>query len=104
MAKNRQICFLDMSSLRERRTDMPIARLFFAGSLAAIAAIATPALGKNAERQKPDEKSTTATPTGCQAYQQAPDGTWNQLPCGEAGSGGTTQHRAATKGADDDEH
>mgnify|MGYP006954728652 FL=1 len=49
---------------------MPIARLFFAGSLAAIAAIATPALGKNAERQKPDEKSTTATPTGCQAYQQ----------------------------------
>ncbi|ERF81480.1 hypothetical protein JQ559_11005 [Bradyrhizobium viridifuturi] len=83
---------------------MPIARLFFAGSLAAIAAIATPALGKNAERQKPDEKSTTATPTGCQAYQQAPDGTWNQLPCGEAGSGGTTQHRAATKGADDDEH
>ncbi|MGY3527876.1 hypothetical protein [Bradyrhizobium embrapense] len=83
---------------------MPIARLVFAGSLAAIAAIATPALGKGAERQKADEKSATATPSGCQAYQQAPDGTWNQLPCGEAGSNGSTQHRATTKRADDDEH
>ncbi|MHC2462888.1 hypothetical protein [Bradyrhizobium embrapense] len=83
---------------------MPIARLVFAGSLAAIAAIATPALGKGAERQKADEKSTTATPSGCQAYQQAPDGTWNQLPCGEAGSNGSTQHRATTKRADDGEH
>ncbi|MDH2381480.1 hypothetical protein [Bradyrhizobium sp. CER78] len=82
---------------------MPIARLIFAGSLAAIAAIATPALGKSAERQKVDEKSTTATPTGCQAYQQAPDGTWNQLPCGEAGSHGSTQQRAATKSANDEE-
>ena len=82
---------------------MPIARLVFAGSLAAIAALATPALGKSAERQKADDKSTTATSTGCQAYQQAPDGTWNQLPCGEAGANGSTQHRAATKSADGDE-
>lgn len=82
---------------------MPIARLVFAGSLAAIAAMATPALGKSAERQKADEKSTATTSTGCQAYQQAPDGTWNQLPCGEAGSNGSTQHRTTTKGADDDE-
>jgi hypothetical protein len=85
---------------------MPIARLVFAGSLAAIAAIATPALAKSAERQKADDKSTTTTTSaGCQAYQQAADGTWTQLPCGEAGSGGATQHRSATKGgADDDEH
>ncbi|MGY3445923.1 MULTISPECIES: hypothetical protein [unclassified Bradyrhizobium] len=83
---------------------MRIANLVFASSLAAIAAMATPALAKSAERQKADEKSTAATPAGCQAYQQAADGTWNQLPCGEAGSNGATQHRAATKGADDDEH
>ncbi|MCP1833484.1 hypothetical protein J2R76_001819 [Bradyrhizobium sp. USDA 4532] len=84
---------------------MRIAKLVFAGSLAAIAAIATPALGKSTERQKADDKSTTTTTSsGCQAYQQAADGTWNQLPCGEAGSNGATQHRPAAKGADDDEH
>ncbi|QIG91692.1 MULTISPECIES: hypothetical protein [unclassified Bradyrhizobium] len=84
---------------------MRIAGLVFAGSLAAIAAIATPALAKSGERQKADDKSTTTTSAGCQAYQQAADGTWTQLPCGEAGSGGATQHRSATKGgADDDEH
>ncbi len=83
---------------------MRIAKLVFAGSLAAIAAIATPALAKSAERQKADEKAATTTnSTGCQAYQQAADGTWNQLPCGEAGSSGPTLRRAATKGADDNE-
>nr|WP_244978677.1 hypothetical protein [Bradyrhizobium pachyrhizi] len=93
-----------MFSLREEGTDMRIANLVFAGSLAAIAAVATPALAKSTERQKADEKSTTTTSSGCQAYQQAADGTWNQLPCGEAGSNGATQHRPAAKGADDDEH
>lgn len=83
---------------------MRIAKLVFAGSLAAIAAVATPALAKSAERQKADEKSTATTSAGCQAYQQAADGTWNQLPCGESGINGATQHRAATKGADDEEH
>ncbi|MCA6102435.1 MULTISPECIES: hypothetical protein [Bradyrhizobium] len=84
---------------------MRIAKLAFAGSLAAVAAVATPALAKSTERQKADEKSTTTTTSsGCQAYQQAADGTWNQLPCGEAGSNGATQHRPAAKGADDDEH
>ncbi|KIU46005.1 MULTISPECIES: hypothetical protein [Bradyrhizobium] len=83
---------------------MRIAKLVFAGTLAAIAATATPALAKSAERQKADEKSNATTSAGCQAYQQAADGTWNQLPCGEAGANGATQHRAATKGADDEEH
>jgi hypothetical protein len=93
-----------MYPLREGEPDMPIARLVFAGSLAAIAAIATPALAKSTERQKADEKSTAATSAGCQAYQQATDGTWTQLPCGESGSPSTTQHRSATKGTDGDEH
>ncbi|AUC96752.1 hypothetical protein CWS35_22765 [Bradyrhizobium sp. SK17] len=83
---------------------MRIAKLVFAGTLAAIAATATPALAKSAERQKADEKSNATTSAGCQAYQQAADGTWNQLPCGEAGANGATQHRTATKGADDEEH
>ena len=82
---------------------MRIARPVFASSLAAIAAIATPALAKSSERQKADDKSTV-TSTGCQAYQQAADGSWTQLPCGEAGANGATQHRGAAKGADDNEH
>lgn len=81
---------------------MRIARLVFAGSLAAFAAVATPALAKSSDHQKADDKSTAST--GCQAYQQAADGSWTQLPCGEMGSTGSTQHRTPTKGADEDEH
>ena len=81
---------------------MRIARLVFATALAALAA-ATPALAKSSDRQKTDdEKSTTSA--GCQAYQQAADGSWTQLACGESGPAGSTQHRAPTKGADGDEH
>jgi len=82
---------------------MPIARLVFAGSLAAIAAVGAPALAKSSDHQKVDEKST-ASAAGCQAYQQAADGSWTQLSCGEAGPNGATEHRTATKGADGDEH
>ena len=82
---------------------MRTARLVFAGALAALAAAATPALAKSSDHQKADDKSTTSA--GCQAYQQAADGSWTQLPCGEmGGSNGSTQHRTATKGADGDEH
>lgn len=57
---------------------MRIAKLVFAGSLAAIAAIGAPVLAKSSEHQKADEKTTTSV--GCQAYQQAADGSWTQLP------------------------
>jgi hypothetical protein len=82
---------------------MRIARLVFAGALAAMTAIAAPALAKSSDRQKADDKST-ATSVGCQAYQQAADGSWTRLPCGEAGSGGATQQRGPAKSADDDAH
>ena len=82
---------------------MQIARLVFASALAAMTAIAAPALAKSSDRQKADEKST-ATAVGCQAYQQAADGSWTQLPCGEAGSGGATQHRSPAKDTDEGEH
>ncbi|MFB9267136.1 hypothetical protein ACFFWD_28925 [Bradyrhizobium erythrophlei] len=79
---------------------MRIAQLVFASSLAAVA-IASPALAKSSDRQKADDKSTAAP--ACQAYQQAADGTWTQLPCGETGgASGSTQHRTTTKDADDD--
>ena len=47
------------------------------------------------------EKSTAATSAGCQAYQQAADGTWNQLPCGEPGANGAT-NTVPRPGADDE--
>ncbi len=83
---------------------MRIAQLALAGSLAALVAMASPALAKSSERQKADNKST-AEPV-CQAYQQAPDGTWAQLPCGQSGSAaaGSTQHRTTPKDADEDVH
>ncbi|MCA6121525.1 hypothetical protein J6500_06340 [Bradyrhizobium sp. WSM 1704] len=77
---------------------MQIARLVFAGALAAMTVVAAPALAKSSDRQKTDDKSAT-TSVGCQAYQQAADGTWTQLPCGEAGSSAATQ-RSSAKGAD----
>jgi hypothetical protein len=81
---------------------MRFARLVFAGSLAAAAAISVPALAKSSDHQKAEEKS--ATSAGCQAYQQAADGTWNKLSCDEAGPSGATEHRTASKGAESDEH
>jgi hypothetical protein len=68
---------------------MRVARVIFVGSAAALL-MAAPALAKNAQTQKTDDQSTSSS---CHAYQQAPDGSWEKLPCQEAG-GGTTQHRS----------
>jgi hypothetical protein len=66
---------------------MRIAHLIFAGSLAALVGTAAPALAKNSNTQTataPKTEDTAASP-GCRAYQQAPDGSWIQLPCQEPG-------------------
>ncbi len=89
---------------------MRIARLILAGStamavLAALMVLPAPALAKNPNMnsniQKNDDKP--AAPPSCHAYQQAPDGSWTQLPCQEgSGSQGQTQHKSAAKAPDDD--
>lgn len=67
---------------------MRIAQLIFVGSIAVLAGLAAPALAKNsnspanANAHKVDDKPAS---TGCHAYQQAPDGSWIELPCQEAG-------------------
>jgi hypothetical protein len=61
---------------------MRIATSIFVGSLAALVLVAAPALAKNSEGQKTEDKRTSAS---CQAYQRAPDGSWVPLPCGEMG-------------------
>jgi hypothetical protein len=77
---------------------MRLARSTFI-ALAILAALATPAPGKNAKAQKQSEE--TAAPN-CHAYQLAPDGNWVALPCEEEGAPKSTHHRAAPK-SDNDE-
>jgi hypothetical protein len=74
---------------------MRIAKVIFVGSVAALLMTA-PALAKKVQIQKTDDQSTSSS---CHAYQQAADGTWEQLPCQEAG-GGQTQHRSPQKSAE----
>jgi hypothetical protein len=62
---------------------MRIAKSIFVGSLAALVLVAAPALAKNSDGQKTEDKQASAS---CQAYQQAPDGSWTPLPCGEMGA------------------
>lgn len=57
---------------------MRITPVIFVGSLAALVATAAPALAKNSQIPKPDDQAPSSVP--CRAYQQAPDGTWNELP------------------------
>lgn len=81
---------------------MRIAYLVFAGTLAVSAALAAPALAKNSNAQKSEDKSVSSS---CSAYQQAPDGSWEQLPCKETGDREQpqTQHKPALPGADQGE-
>ena len=71
---------------------MRLATVIFAGSVVALLASA-PALAKNPESQGTGAKSE---PAPCHSYQQAADGSWEKVPCEEAGNG-QTQHRTATK-------
>ena len=81
---------------------MRIARLVFAGALAAGTMLALPALAKNSDAQKSEDKSTASS---CSAYQQAPDGSWEQLPCKETGEREQPQmqHRTPGQGTDHEE-
>ncbi len=75
---------------------MLIKRLIVASSVLALAASA-PALAKNTEGRKSDDKATA--PAACHAYQKADDGSWIERPCQEGG-GERTQPKRAAKGAD----
>ena len=79
---------------------MRITHLVFAGALTASAVLAAPALAKNA--QKGEDKAASSS---CSAYQQAADGSWEQLPCKETGERAQpqTQHKPVTQGTDQGE-
>jgi hypothetical protein len=74
---------------------MRIAELIFVGSLAALVLVAAPALAKNSEGQKTEDKPASAS---CNAYQRAPDGSWTPLPCGEMGA--KAPQKNTTRGTD----
>ena len=66
---------------------MRIAQSIFAGSIAALAAIASPAL---ANGSSPNSHADTnakaveeASSPGCHAYQKGPDGSWVEMACHE---------------------
>ncbi|WP_349543198.1 hypothetical protein [Bradyrhizobium sp. ARR65] len=65
---------------------MRIATMIFAGSVAALTVLATPALARNnSDAAKPaEDNASSASP--CHAYQMAADGSWTQLPCQEEGA------------------
>ncbi|MGL3109851.1 hypothetical protein [Bradyrhizobium sp. BR 1432] len=71
----------------------------FAGAIAAATVLTAPVLAKNTDAQKGEEKSTSSS---CSAYQQAPDGSWEPLPCKETGERAQpqTQHRTQQQGVD----
>ncbi|WP_339026676.1 hypothetical protein WI604_17995 [Bradyrhizobium symbiodeficiens] len=77
---------------------MRMTHLIVAGVLAVSAALATPAQAKNSDAQKGEDKSTSSS---CSAYQQAPDGSWEPLPCKESGERDQpqTQHRSPPRGS-----
>lgn len=63
---------------------MRIASLVFAGALATGSLLAGPSLARNVDVQKGEDKSVGGS-ASCSAYQQAADGSWEQLPCKETG-------------------
>ncbi len=79
---------------------MRITGLIFVGSMTALV-LTAPALAKNSNAQKADDKPTASS---CHAYQQAADGSWTALPCQETGSRGQTEHKPPQRGTDEDAH
>ena len=76
---------------------MRIAKSIFVGSLAALVFAAVPALARNSDSQNTETKPASAS---CQAYQQAPDGSWTPLPCGEMGAKTPTPQKNTARGTD----
>ena len=73
---------------------MRIARSVFVGSMAALALLTAPALAKNSNAQKADDKPASSS---CHAYQRAPDGSWIALPVPAARPSRSRHSEARTK-------
>jgi hypothetical protein len=79
---------------------MRLGQAILLGSAAALLTLAVPTLARNSSTHSNPPKTTEAPASAtCQAYQQAADGSWAQLPCQETGSKAPAQPRSAAKSA-----
>jgi len=79
---------------------MRLGQAIFFGAAAALLTLAAPTLARNSSANSRTAKATEAPASAsCQAYQQAPDGSWTQLPCQETGSKASDQPHATAKSA-----
>jgi hypothetical protein len=66
---------------------MRITQMIFAGSIAALAAIASPALANGSSPSSHADANAKAvdeaSSPGCHAYQKGPDGSWVEMACHE---------------------
>ncbi|MGA2056848.1 MAG: hypothetical protein ABSG88_16230 [Bradyrhizobium sp.] len=67
---------------------MRIAQSIFVGSIAVLAALASPALANNSSpnsHANTNAQAVDETPasSGCHAYQKGPDGSWVEMTCHE---------------------
>jgi hypothetical protein len=86
---------------------MQIARVIFAGAVAAVAVLATPTLAKNFDGKASDlqQSDTTAASPPCYSYEPKSDGSWTQLPCQEVGAAKPSpQRRSAARSVNEDPH
>ncbi len=77
---------------------MRIATTIFAGSIAALALLASPALAKHSDAPKADDKPAASA---CTAYQPPADGSWKPLPCEEGDAGNRPSHKSAARTTDE---
>ena len=79
---------------------MRLGQAIFFGSAAALLTLAAPTLARNSHTHPTPPRITEAPASAtCNAYQQAADGSWTQLPCQEMGSKAPAQPRSAAKSA-----
>jgi hypothetical protein len=84
---------------------MRLGQALLFGSAAALLTLAAPTLARNSNANSHTAKTTEApASTSCQAYQQAADGSWTQLPCQEMGSRTSAQPHSAEKSATEETH
>lgn len=80
---------------------MRITKIVLASALAAIVASAAPAMAKSSQATKSHAQAEETAPSDeCQAYQQAPDGSWTKLPCQEPGASAQISHKPTSASAE----
>jgi hypothetical protein len=79
---------------------MRLGHAMFLGSIAALLTLAAPTLARNSNHEQ--KTSEAPASSSCNAYQQAPDGTWTPLPCHEMGRRPMAQPKSASKSGDEE--